>query len=318
MNDKILVAEISGKRAGTKKQRPTEKMSTVHDFVIISNDSNGYETDLPIINVPDDYREWYCDNIKSSENAWYAPMNRSYAIKYAKEHGYRYLVQLDDNIIFLEIAAYIQEGNVSKLFRSSHKDTQLDDYIRIFKAVIKNTNAGMVGCQLAGAGTPEWVFMKERYCYSIFMLDLERCPDVFQGDFEDDIEFRLKLRQMGYPVIQVPVLRYGKTSQAHNKDLTGCRAEYFKAGLKRGEHMTKLYGDVYSCRMSRKRMGVRTRNDAAAINFKHDLKAFKVGIMVKNIDEIKDTIIDVMEKYADCNTEKVLTYKRNLEKDGKR
>ena len=83
MSDRILIAEISGKRPGNKKQRPTEKLETQHDMVIISNNSEGYETELPIINVPDDYREWYCANIKNSDNAWYAPMNRSYAIKWA-------------------------------------------------------------------------------------------------------------------------------------------------------------------------------------------------------------------------------------------
>ena len=39
---KILIAEISGKRPGTYKQRPTELFQTVHDKVIISNNSEGY------------------------------------------------------------------------------------------------------------------------------------------------------------------------------------------------------------------------------------------------------------------------------------
>jgi hypothetical protein len=66
--------------------------------VIISNNADGYVTDIPIVMVPDGYRQWYVANHKNSENAWYAPMNRSYAIKYAREKGYRYLVQMDDNI----------------------------------------------------------------------------------------------------------------------------------------------------------------------------------------------------------------------------
>ena len=38
-------------------------------------------------------------------------------------------------------------------------------------------------------------------------LDLDSCPDVFHGDFEDDIEYRLKCKQMGLPVMQIIVLR---------------------------------------------------------------------------------------------------------------
>lgn len=80
----VLIAEISGKRAGGVKQRPTESFDYDFDKVIISNNSDGYETDWNIVNVPEDYVNWYKTNVKSSESAWYAPMNRSYAIKYVK------------------------------------------------------------------------------------------------------------------------------------------------------------------------------------------------------------------------------------------
>lgn len=106
---KVLVVEISGKRPGTSAQRPTEIFKIGYDHLIISNNSDGYETEWPIVMVPEDYAAWYKANVKTSENAWYAPMNRSYAIKYAREHGYDYLVQLDDNIIYLELA-YVSDG----------------------------------------------------------------------------------------------------------------------------------------------------------------------------------------------------------------
>lgn len=300
--DKILIAEISGKRPGTKEQRPTEKMESIHPWVIVSNNSEGYVTDLPIINVPDDYREWYCNHIKNSDNAWYAPMNRSYAIKYARENGYRYLVQLDDNILRLEIANLKNENGVWKRYRSVYcsgkPGCMLDDFIHVLKTVLENTNACMAGCQLTGAAAPEWVFVRERYVYSIFMLDVARCPDVFQGDFEDDIEFRLKCKQMGTPVVQMPFLRYGKTGAERSKDLTGCREEYLKAGLKRGEHMSRLYGDLYSCKMSTKRATVMAKADSEAINFKHILKPFKVGVIVYNKGAIETAAKDILRKYA--------------------
>lgn len=225
--------------------------------MIISNNSEGYETDWEIVNVPDDYKEWYVKNIKCSENAWYAPMNRSYAIKYAREHGYKYLVQLDDNIIRLEVATMVDVGNgIIKRYRyidqKLKSKTCFNDFIEIQRTVLENTNAAMVGFGMSGCGVPDDSFLTERYVYSFFMLNLEVCPDIFQGDFEDDIEYRLKCAQMGLPTIQIGALKYGKTGQNKNKDLSGCRAEYARAGIKRGEHMSRLYGDIYSAKMSKR------------------------------------------------------------------
>lgn len=304
MSDRILIAEISGKRPGTAKQRPTERLETEHDMVIISNNSEGYVTDLPIINVPDDYREWYCANIKNSDNAWYAPMNRSYAIKWARENGYRYLVQLDDNIEKLEIAYMDKQDDVTLRYRIIGKPGMLDDYIKMFVTVLGNTNAAMVGCQLSGTSIPEKKFLRERYVYSIFALDLESCPDVFHGDFEDDIEYRLKCAQMGLPVLQIIPLRYSKTGQKHNKDLSGCRAEYLKAGLKRGEHMVKLYGDIYECRMTHKRAFTTAGVDDEAINFRHYLKPVKVGVVVFDMEPITRTFREILAKYAEHKPDK--------------
>lgn len=312
MSDKVLIAEISGKRPGTKSQRPTEKYSTNYDKVIISNNSDGYETDWEIVNVPDDYRKWYTENIKSSDNAWYAPMNRSYAIKYAREKGYKYLVQLDDNIILLMIGFCEQQNGIFRRYRVTNKPGMLDDFISMFITVLENTNAAMVGCHLAGIGVPEPVLLSERYVYSIFALDLDVCPDVFQGDFEDDIEYRLKCAQMGYPVVQIPVLNYGKVGQEHSKDLSGCRAEYLKAGLKRGEHMSKLYGDIYSCKMTNKRNTVKSAIDSQNINFKHILKPFKVGVVVYNIKPINEKMQEILSKYAKHKPDKVIFKEKKI------
>lgn len=288
MNKEILIAEISGKRPGDKQVRKTERFSTKYDYVIISNNSDGYITEWPIVNVPDDYRDWYVNNVKCSDNAWYAPMNRSYAIKYAREHGYKYLIQLDDNIKHLEIGYICYENGLKKRYRITTTSKIMDEYIDMLVCVLKNTNAGMAGCRLAGIGEPNSSFLVERYCYSFFALNLDICPSVFQGDFEDDIEYRLKLAQMGIPAVQVQPLMYSKTGQARNKDLTGCRAEYLKAGLKRGEHMKILYGDLYDCKMRRRRNNIDVSNqDEQPINFKHYIKPFKVGVVVNDMDAIK-------------------------------
>lgn len=312
---KVLIAEISGKRPGSKKQRPTERFETKYDHLIVSNNSEGYDTEWEIVNVPDDYREYYTSTLKNSENAWYAPMNRSYAIKYAREHGYDYLVQLDDNIQMLEIASFKQgKDGIARRMRIVKSNEMLDDFIDVLITVLENTNAAMAGMDLAGCSIPQERVMCERFCYSFFALNLKTCPDVFQGDFEDDIEYRLKCRQMGLPVIQVPLLRYGKTGQARNKDLSGCRAEYARAGLKRGEHMTKLYGDVYSCKMTTKRHYLSADEDSEAVNFKHILKPFKVGCIVTNREAIENKLTALIKKYAEKKPDKVIIKVRKKKK----
>lgn len=304
MNE-ILVVEISGKRPGTSKARPTEKMNIKYDKLIISNNSTDYETEWEIVNVPKDYEEWYKEHYKTSDNAWYAPMNRSYAIKYAKEKGYKYLIQLDDNITMLQIAYCFKEKydnyELKKQYRSieqSDNCEMINDYIELLVEILKQTNCGMSGCSMSGAGVPGNIYLSERYVYSLFALDLSKICDEFQGDFEDDIEFRLKLNQMKVPVLQVSPLMYGKTAQQINKDLTGCRAEYLKAGVKRGEHMRKLYGDVYSAGLSYHSNKAGESKDEGIKYFKHKLKPIKLGVILKDKNKIDNLMDKILKKYA--------------------
>ena len=300
---KILVTEISGKRPGTTKQRPTEKMPIEYDHLIISNNSEGYETTWDIVNVPGDYVEWYKANVKTSDNAWYAPMNRSYAIKYAREHGYDYLVQLDDNIVSLELCYLLKDGNMSKKYRI-RRISLINDYIDMMACVLDNTNAGLVGCQLQGTAGPAGIFLAERYCYSLFMLNLHVCPDLYHGDFEDDIEFRLKCTEMGLPTIQIVPMRYGKTGQKSSKDESGNRAAYTAAGPKRGEHMRLLHGDVYSCGYNYKTASFWSTD--VGKYFKHKVKTFKIGVCVKNMDAIKEKFSEILLENAEHHEDRVV------------
>lgn len=320
MIDGVLVAEISGKRPGDKSKRPTERFEVAYPKVIISNDSEGYDTDWPIVNVPEDYKQWYIDNVKSSEKAWYAPMNRSYAIKYAREHGYKYLVQLDDNIELLQIDYRdTQPGGSGKHFYYYSKSDKglLDDFITMLVTVLENTNAGMAGCSLASYCETKMSLMRERYVYSLFVLKLDICPDIFQGDFEDDIEYRLKCTQMGIPVIQVPCLLYGKTGNVKNgdrRDLTGCRAEYARAGLKRGEHMCKIYGDIYRCRMRGRPNNTGRAKEADGLYFKHFIKPVKVGILVHDLDAITACLMDIIKRHSTDRPDSVLIRQKRIKK----
>lgn len=306
MSKDILVVEISGKRPGDCSNRPTEKIKIDYDKLIISNNSENYETNWDIINVPDDYKNWYIENVKSSDNAWYAPMNRSYAIKYAKENGYKYLIQLDDNIKHLQIAysiKYKKDGYTLKkeyrsISQSGDNSEMMNDFIKMIVCVLKNTDCGMVGCGMSGAGVPGDIYLSERYVYSLFGLALDKVPDIFQGDFEDDIEYRLKLKQMNIPLLQICPFMYGKTSQQINKDLTGCRAEYLKAGVNRGAHMRQLYGEVYSAGESYHSNKAGKHEDKGIKYFKHKVKPIKLGVKLINKKEIDDTFISILEKYS--------------------
>ena len=249
--------------------------------------------------MPKDYEEWYKAVAKTSDNAWYAPMNRSYAIKYAREHGYRYLIQLDDNITFLEIGYTCKvDDKTIKRFRVHSRDGMLDDFVGTLVTVLECTNAAMAGCNLCGVAAPNSDYLAERFVYSCFALDLDRCPDLFQGDFEDDVEFRLKLRQMGTPSIQVVPLRYSKTGQGGNKDLSGCRKAYAQAGVKRGEHMRRLYGSDYSCGMRSKSNCITAEVEAGTSYFKHILKPFKIGVLVKDKEKIDEQMQLIFRKWA--------------------
>lgn len=305
--DKILVAEISGKRPGDKKARPTEKINIKYDKVIISNNSENYDTDWEIIDVPEDYVEWYKANLKNSDNAWYAPMNRSYAIKYAREKGYDYLIQLDDNITTLMLAyckrQKIDDNLVYKeQYRASSTSgdgsDMMNDFIDTLVEMLKQTNAGITGCNMCGASMPGETYLSERYCYSLFALKLDAIADNYHEDFEDDIEFRLKLNQMNIPMLQNAMLMYGKTGQQVNKDLSGCRAEYLKAGVKRGEHMRKLYGDVYSAGISSHSNRKGKQEVTEQTYFRHKLKPIKLGVIIKDQKAIDNKMHELFKKYA--------------------
>lgn len=310
----ILVAEISGKRPGNAENRPTEKLDIKFDKVIISNNSDGYETDWDVVNVPEDYVEWYKANVKSSDNAWYAPMNRSYAIKYARENGYDYLIQLDDNIVKLEIAYIVERGEIRKRYRVVNKPDMINEYIEMIVCVLENTNAGMAGCGLTGLAVPDDEFLSERYVYSLFGLDLHSCPDLFHGDFEDDIEYRLKCAEMKIPVVMICPLRYGKTGQRSGKDESGNRAAYTQAGLKRGEHMRKLHGDVYSCGYADRTASTSPYARDGGKYFKHKIKPFKVGMIVKDKEAINKKMQEIFKKYSVPHENKAVFKEKKVRK----
>lgn len=308
---KVLIAEISGKRPGDSSARPTEKFNFDFDKVIISNNADGYITDWPIVIVPEDYQEWYKDNIASSDKAYYAPMNRSYAIKYARDNGYDYLIQLDDNIVTFTICFCTkdQSGVYRTLKNTPNISNMQNDMFKYLIDVMKNTNAVMGGMTLSGASLPNHMWLSERYVYSAFILDLKKCPDYFQGDFEDDIEYRLKITQMNLPTVQVVPFQYSKTPQNRNggksEDLSGNRKAYSDVGLDRGKHMSELYGDIYSRGWSSRGSGVTRKEGKKA--FRHKIKPIKVGLLIRNKKYLSSEIKNLFDKYTTFVPNKIKT-----------
>lgn len=194
----------------------------------------------------------------------------------------------------------------------------INDFIDLLVTALESTNAGMAGCQMMGIGDPSHdsgKTLSERFCYSLFALNVDIVPETFQGDFEDDIEYRLKLIQMGIPSVQIPMLRYGKTGKGKTKDLSGCRKAYAEVGVKRGEHMRILYGDVYSC-------GVRGRANTTAQTvkageayFKHIVSPIKIGILSSKGNEVDQKLLEILKKYA-CKKEDSVKIKERRVKSG--
>lgn len=290
-------------------QRPTEKFNFDFDKVIISNNSEGYKTDWDIVNVTESYEKWYKDHCKMSDLAYFAPMNRSYAIKYAREHGYDYLIQLDDNIVTFDIKYMykLDDGtqvSYSTIAKTPHKEDLPNDMFKYMVEVLQNTNVGMVGMAPDAASVPQDDWLRERYVYSAFMLDLSRVPAYFQGDFEDDIEYRLKLKQIQVPSLEIVPFHYSKTAQGNgkNEDTTGNREAYIKAGIKRGEHMSRIYGDYYERGYSDRGSGIRR---TGKVKFRHKVKSFKVGVRIKNQEYLKREILGIFEKYSTKKPDKI-------------
>ena len=283
----ILVAIISG---GRPDNRPTEKYELDGYWCIISNNSEGYETDIDIINVPDDFREYYRANWALSDFGMKVPMNRSYAIKYASEQGYRYLIQLDDNISGWDMCCLTKRGGVRQVYKRINNITP---FMNALADVLRFTNAGMSGLNLA-AMQPEKStnLLSERYVYSVLCLDLDRVP-YFYGDVEEDIAMRYQLAQQKIPVAQIIPFRYSKTGQRSSKDTSGNRAMYDKMGSERGANMAKLYGAFYArgeANMTRNvTRGGGGRRIAEAI-FKHKVKPFKVGLKTTNNKALRDAL----------------------------
>lgn len=110
-------------------------------------------------------------------------------------------------------------------------------------------------------------------------------------------------------------LRYSKIGQKSAKDESGNRAAYTEAGLKRGEHMRILHGDVYSCGYAKKTATV-TATETGRV-FKHKIKPFKVGVMVKNKEALHERMGKLLRDYAEPWEDGYIMKEKRLANNGK-
>lgn len=61
--------------------------------------------------------------------------------------------------------------------------------------------------------------------------------------------------------------------------------------------MSKLYGDVYSARMRNIGHSVNAKRENENSNFKHDLKTWKVGVIVYNMNALEECMASILKKY---------------------
>ena len=94
--------------------------------------------------------------------------------------------------------------------------------------------------------------------------------------------------------------------------MTGNRKAYADAGIKRGEHMLKLYGNLYSCGLRSRGNSINSKDYAGEAFFKHKLTPFKVGVIVYDIEPIKKKMSELLKKYAKSNPDKVIIKEKRL------
>ena len=70
--------------------------------------------------------------------------------------------------------------------------------------------------------------------------------------------------------------------------------------------MSVLYGNTYSCKMTHKRHTTVAKTENDALYFKHLLKPFRVGVVVKDAEAIRNQALYLFAKYRKRQPDKVV------------
>ena len=314
MSKKILLSIISGKRPDEK--RLTEKwllssgLSDKYKTILFSNNSEGYNIleGQSLIDIPQDFRDYFEKEHKLDMFGMMAPMSRSYSDKWAIENGYDVNIQLDDNIGSLGLVNCFSKERIN----ASSKDPET--YAIIFEEFITkaceliDTGVSKVGCELPLPPVRKPQVNFGTYPYSMFATNLHMPVPEFVGSTEDDITDSIRRSQMNMLTAKITYITYAKPSAVAGKDNTGSRAAYAALdGQKhsRGWVQEKYYPGLYSRGYSSAPTGSSHKDYEV---FKHKLKPLPT---VEPVRYIKDSLEldELIEKVRSIRTK---IFKREL------
>lgn len=145
---------------------------------------------------------------------------REHVMRSAEARGFRYVLQLDDNVTGLSCAAAGGSDYGERV-----ADMTPDEALGILLGLAASTNAAMCGMQLtAVVPEPQLRVIRPGYPYSVFVETVTPYRVPYFGPFEDDVMHALDYALSATPVTAavVPSLLYIKES----KSKTGMRKHY--------------------------------------------------------------------------------------------
>lgn len=296
----VLVAVISGKRP-LLRQRPTAKILPGlpwHCVWFVREDqANEYEPDGNEIHAYD--TDWASEYARAH---WRHPKaewehggfhgaftGREAAMRYAEEHGYGYVVQLDDNISEMGY----RDSNRQRLRALADPATCLLH----LTLLAQSTNAHMVGAQLNASAPDKIRLLRNGFPYSCFTeKTANRQP--WYGPFEDDIMHAMEYGLHGGPQRTVAItdaIRYTKPGVASKRD--GMRGHYDNS---RGLELPRRYPDNARLTVTRRTLS----NSDKAKGVRHILKTTGFTPVRVTDRTIYDATISEMKRILDeCQTE---------------
>jgi len=307
MSNKILLSIISGKRPDnmrlTEKWLKSSGLSDKYRTILFSNNSEGSNIleGQELIDIPQDYRDYFEEQNKLDMFGMMAPMSRSYSDKWALENGYDINIQLDDNIGNLGLVNCFSKERVN----SSTNDPEtfkiiFEEFIARVEELVA-TGVSKVGCELPLPPVKKPQVNFSTYPYSMFANNLHLPFPEYVGSTEDDITDSIRRSQMGLLTAKITYITYAKPSAVGSKDNTGSRAAYAALdGQKhaRGWVQEKYFPELYSRGYSSAPTGASHKDYTV---FKHYLKPLP---SVEEVRYIKDSIEldELIQKVRECRT----------------
>lgn len=310
--DDILYVIVSGKRPKAK-DRKTETLQILakRKTVIISNNSDGYhDTRYPILDVPQEFRDEFAKYCITKFGGM-VPMNKQFAVEFARARGFRFLAILDDNILSSPNRWFEQ---LKPFDHEQDEIAMTERFERCARLILRNTNAGVVGAELSNIHLPGAynTLLSEGRPYSYVFLDLEKDLPIQFGDVEEDIIFCDNCWRKNIATVVLRWITYGKTSQGTGvkeqryRDTSGNRSEYDAMTGARGENASKIIGLAHGMRTTR-----RATPGKRQYQYKHTLPPVKKCLVYFSRDFVDEMRKEYHEALKTHYTRAELCYANN-------